>query len=192
MRTLISRARRFSAAFFTVVGVLLAGCEVTVSGTATSPSGANKYRDPVTFDPCTDFPQAAFDAVGVKRRETGEQRADLNIPYTEADGGPEMHIGCYYHNDQFSMTIWAENVGLEARRKAIGKIKIWDTTLTGRNAVMTIPDNFGSCNMYVEVPGGAITMLQSNAKGREDPTIDECAAVIHHMTLLEPFFPKQI
>ncbi|MGL4306108.1 MAG: DUF3558 domain-containing protein, partial [Mycobacteriaceae bacterium] len=160
-----------------VIGVclLVAGCEATVSGTPTAPSGANKYRDPVTFDPCTDFPPAAFDAVGVTR--DNDKRADLNIPYTAADGGPEMHIGCDYHNDQFNLTIWAENISLDMERHARGRIKIWDTTINGRNAVVTIPDTWGRCNIMVEVPGGAISMIQSNLKGREDPTIDECAAV---------------
>ncbi|MGL4305939.1 MAG: DUF3558 domain-containing protein [Mycobacteriaceae bacterium] len=184
--------RRHITMFCAVIGVclLVAGCEATVSGTPTAPSGANKYRDPVTFDPCTDFPPAAFETMRIRR--TNNERADFTVPYSEADGGPEMRVGCHYQSDAFRMTIWAENVRLDDHRKAIGKVKIWDTTLAGRNAVMTIPDNDGSCNMYVEIPGGAIAMLLDNQRRQDAATADECAAVTQYMTLLEPFFPKQI
>ncbi|MGL4305222.1 MAG: DUF3558 family protein, partial [Mycobacteriaceae bacterium] len=91
----------------------------------------------------------------------------------------------------YLMTLWAENLSLQETRDSTTIESYWDTTINGRNAVVFLQSNDGySCSIAVEVPGGSMTILLSN--GDIKPGGDPCGAVIHHATVLEPYYPEHI
>ncbi|WP_149361085.1 DUF3558 family protein [Lolliginicoccus suaedae] len=175
---------------------LLAGCGLPVAtegaGEATTVPATPpaQVRPPALFDPCTDIPDEALEAVGVER----------DSQYMSIYGNPKIsgehwddHRECAWRGEDHRIFIVSEMRSLdEVRQRPIASV-VTDVVINGRAGVRS---NLESCGAFlcaeIALPTGEGTVwVNLRLAPRADPSLHANEEVIRYTTILEPYLPAR-
>ncbi|WP_278314236.1 DUF3558 family protein [Lolliginicoccus levis] len=180
-----------------VAGVLvLAGCGLPVAtefeGEATTiaatPTGP--VRPPALFDPCTDIPDEALEAVDVER----------DSQYMSIYGNAKIsgehwddHRECAWWGEDHRIWIASEMRSLDEVRERPIASEITEVVINGRAGIRS---NLKSCGARVcaeiALPAGDGTVwVNLNLASRGDKSLHANEEVIRYTTILEPYLPAR-
>ncbi|MBD8506112.1 DUF3558 family protein [Hoyosella sp. G463] len=175
---------------------LLVGCALpgeSESGGSTSiaaPTSTGPVRPPALFDPCTDIPDEALEAVDVER----------DSQYMSIYGNAKIsgehwddHRECAWWGEDHRIWIASEMRSLDEVRQRPIASEITEVVINGRAGIRS---NLKSCGAFlcaeIALPTGEGTVwVNLNFAVSADPSLHANEEVIRYTTLLEPYLPAR-
>ncbi|WP_278314235.1 DUF3558 family protein [Lolliginicoccus levis] len=187
---------RGAAAGLVLAAGLLVGCGLpvategggeatTIAATPTAPQ-----RPPALFDPCTDIPDEALEAVDVER---DSQYMSLYGTVKLSGEHWDDHRECAWRGEDHRIFIVSEMRSLdEVRQRPIASV-VTDVVINGRAGIRSNLDSCGArlCAEIALPTGEGTVWVNLRLSPLGDRSLHANEEVIRYTTLLEPYLPAR-
>ncbi|WP_149359208.1 DUF3558 domain-containing protein [Lolliginicoccus suaedae] len=179
-----------------LVAGLLAGCGlpfVTAPGGSmpiAAPTSTAPVRPSALFDPCTDIPDEALEAVGV----------DVESEYMSIYGNPKIsgehwddHRECAWRGEDHRIWIASEMLPLDEVLLQSGITGVTEVVINRRSGIRYNHESCGAflCAEIVFPTGEGTVWVNLRLAPRADPSLHANEEVIRYTTILEPYLPAR-